>query len=509
MGRILLIAPHILKDWDYKKYYDMAAPPMGLLSIGTVLKENGFDVDIVDASLSQDYREMIKAALQKRPLFAGISSMTSQVPSAIEIGKYVRQISPDLPMVWGGIHPTLFPEQTCKDSLVDVVVLGEGEYPCLELAQAVQQGDSFRRIRGIGCKENGNIKFTEPRELNDINKLPFPNFEILDVQEYLRRDYGGTGMFLGKRQKTFMLHTGTGCPYRCTFCINSSFYKASRKHRQKTAERILDEIEYIVSKYEVEHVVFRDDNFFINRKRLLEFLDGLERRDFRITWYGTVRADFFKDGSVSDEILKKMAQSGCVRVSIGVESGSEKILKLLKKEITLEHVEQAAYLCRKHGIVVAYSFMMGIPGEEKEDTIKTLRFIHKLIKYNPKDYILGPQIFRPYPGSSLYEECVKRGFVPPQTLRGWGILDDGGTEGYVGLGALPWLEEPKFWQYVNFACQRGVLRPYSEINKGMWWFKFLFGLRLRLRFWRLPFEIGVARFLSWFKRKISKETDSR
>ena len=130
MERILLIAPHIIKNWDYRKYYDMAAPPMGLLSIGTVLEKNGFKVDIINASLSPDYLKKIEAALRKKPLLAGISAMTSQVASGREIARFVRGLTPEIPIVWGGIHPTLRPHECLKHA--DIVCVGEAVESIIE-----------------------------------------------------------------------------------------------------------------------------------------------------------------------------------------------------------------------------------------------------------------------------------------------------------------------------------------------------------------------------------------
>ncbi|OGW18229.1 MAG: hypothetical protein A3G93_15150 [Nitrospinae bacterium RIFCSPLOWO2_12_FULL_45_22] len=501
-NKILLIAPKLFKGWDYQRNFHEISPPLGLLSIGTVLHEEGFEVKIIDASISEDYLKDIENYLLKKPLYAGISAMTSQVSSGIDIAEYIRKMSPNTLLVWGGIHATLFPQQTCSDPLADLVVIGEGEYSCLELTKSLRQSHQIPSLPGLGYKKDGKFLLNLQNELADINKFPFPYFDLLPMDSYLTRDFGGTRFFFGEQQKSIILHTGVGCPYDCTFCINNSLAQSLKRYRGKTADRILDEIDMVINKYQVRHIVFRDDNFLLDKKRFIRFLDGLEERRYKITWYCTARADFFHEGYLSETLVQRMANLGCARISIGVESGSEKIINLLKKGINLNQVRHAATLCKRYGIIIAYSFMMGLPGEEPEDTLKTLNFIGKLVRFNPKDFILGPQIFRPYPGSALYQECINKGFTPPDSLREWANNDLEDTSGYLGLNRFPWLKKPKFYFYINFAFKKGILRSYRELPLRSWWLKAIFESRKKLNLWSFLFEVKIAGVLSQIKERM-------
>lgn len=504
MKKVVLIAPQRERDWEYNhKTYDLAYPPMGLLSIGTELVEAGYDTEIIDSSLYPDYLERIEAALAENPLFVGMSCMTIHVPQVIQTAKFIREKNPNTLIVLGGIHPTLFPEQCVENKYVDVIIAGEGEYPSIALAEAVSNGRDFENLAGIGYEANGKLKLNHSTVNFDIDKSSLPNFELLDMEEYLKRDFASTKTMYVKKMRSFSLLTGIGCPYKCTFCINTFLYPGRGTYRWKKSERILQEIELITSKYDAEYLIFRDEIFLLNKKRLEELLDGLEERKSPIEWYCTGRADFFKDENKARELLTRMLDNGCKRLGLGVESGSDKMLTLLKKELTVKDILNVTEVSKNIGVQINFSFMMGMPEEETEDLLSTIELIRKLVKLDPKCTINGPQVFRPYPGSELYDLCLQYGFRVPKKLEDWEVVDFKGT-GFLSINDLPWIKNPKLVELINFHFQTVMLQEFKNINFQIKWIKVFSIVRLKLRFWKFPIEKHIYNILIFCKVHIKK-----
>lgn len=336
---ILISPPMVTTDWTPRDI-GTASPglPIGLLSIGSILIENGYYVKILDGflgkiDLAAELDQALKQTEEKRILFVGISAMTTQLPSAVKIANIIRENYPDLPIVWGGVHPTLFPEETCADPLVDVVVIGEGEYACLELAKAFSGSMPLSDVKGIVYKDsNGKTVFTGSRPPINLNDLPFPRYELVNIDDYLFRSMiSEENPGKGRTRKLLYLHTGMGCPYRCTFCINTTVYRDGKYYqkslyRGKSAARILDEIQILIDRYGVEHVSFVDECFLVDRKRLFQLLEGIEERGLKFTWSTGGRAHYINDTYLSTDVLKRMRALGCVVLGFGAESGSQRIL---------------------------------------------------------------------------------------------------------------------------------------------------------------------------------------
>ncbi len=414
-NRILLINPKPGIDWVYQKDNPIVGPPLGLLLVGSSLKSLGYDVKIIDGAVEKNYDALIKEELANRPLFVGLSVMTPQVHSAIFISDFIKNRDKTIPIAWGGIHPTLYPEQTLQDDSVDIIIRGPGEYSVVEIAKFLNNHSHYSLVKGIGFKENGKLYFTEEREfIADMDLLPFLDYDLLDVEKYINRKFAEWSR---RQVRTLMVYSGRGCPYRCRFCVNSVLHNS--RYIFKSAEKLLNEIECLIKKYQITHIDFRDENFFANKKRILELVGGIKKRNLKFTWEANSRANYFNDSYINDDILKKIEESGCVRIGIGAESGVDRVLEMIEKGIAVEDIVHSAEMSKKVKITFGYSFMMAIPGETKEEMLTTARFILRLKKINKRNYFIGPQIFRPYPGSRLYYECLEYGSTQPNNLRDW------------------------------------------------------------------------------------------
>ena len=222
------------------------------------------------------------------------------------------------------------------------------------------------------------------------------------------------------------------------------------------------------------------------------------KQKFNLTWETTVRADYINSKLIDDEFLANLKKSGCCLLSFGAESGSEKILEKIQKDITVDQILNSAKQCLRHDIIPQYSFMVGLPTETKEDMKQTIKLIDKLIKLSPKVQILGPQAFRPYPGSVLYQECLKAGWLPPKSLEEWAKVMQHELN-YLSPQNFPWLKDPDFVEsleaYTRFGAHT-IKSALSSTVKSSKLLKLLFILvcqiRWKLRFFKWPLEFKIA-----------------
>jgi anaerobic magnesium-protoporphyrin IX monomethyl ester cyclase len=419
-------------------------PPVSIMSIAGVLKEAGIPVEIVDFHVLWNEREQqaLEHILNSDDfLMVGISTMTVEVRCALRLLHLIKGKMPHVYTILGGIHPCLYPEDTCKHPLVDFVCLGEGEYTTLELVNHLEgRGpSSLDEIPGLVWKRDGQVVINEARPWNDLDKLPFLPYDLVDMDEYIHRTINP--LEPDKVRRFFHVHAGQGCVFRCAFCVNTLEGLKNRGHRAKSAERLLDEIEYFMNEYGAEHIWFVDELFFLNRKRLRRFLDGIRERGLKFTWFANVRADFFKETFLNEAMLAQLEEKGLTWVSIGAESGSNRMLKLIRKDITVEQTLHAASALAKTRIVCGYSLMIGLPTETMEEIRATYRLTREIREINPNSYFYGPLPFRPYPGSPLHRICVEQGLPEYKTLDEWAANDSVAT-GFCSVEDCKWVQDP-------------------------------------------------------------------
>lgn len=476
MSKVLLINP----PFNIAKANYDSSVSVGLLSIATYLDSEGLPVKLIDGARQENYLELIKQEASDCYL-VGISVMTTQVPGALAISRLIRELNPTCQIVWGGAHPTFFPEQTAAYELVDVVSFSEGEETLLEIAN----NKNLAEIKGIIYKNNGQIIINPCRELTDPAKMPLFKWELV-APEVLHKLYLIPSL------------TSRGCPHRCTFCINAIL---KNRWRPRTVEQVLEDLRIIKSKeyFKGKKLRFWDENFFVDIGRAKAIIEGMIEQDLVIPWETTVRANYLKEGMIDDEFLEKLKQSGCYLLSFGAESGSPKILKKIQKDITAEEILQSARMCLKHDIIPQYSFMIGLPGETKKDMMMTLKLIDNLVKLGDKVQILGPQAFRPYPGSPLYEECVQAGWRAPSSLDEWSHLVVNELS-YLTVQNFPWVRHKDFVEsmeaYVRFGAHSiksamgSSVKAQKLLKLG---FVLLCQLRWKLKFFNWPIEFKLAK----------------
>lgn len=464
------------------------------IHLAAVLEKAGYDVKIIDTRPGhirgddESYLKILRKEIEDA-ICVGMSIMTASIQAAVKIGTYIKKIRPELPIVVGGAHPTLLARQTCEDPLIDFVIVGEGEYTLLELVDALSKSkNNFEDIDGLVYKNNNHVEINRPRKPLDINELPFPAWHLLDSKVLEKISYMPVYP-KSKRIRILRIHSSRGCPYRCSFCINS--VTANSKWRAKTAERILDEMEFLINEYKVDAIEFREENFFVSKKRVEQVAEGIRKRKLEVKWGGNIRADYFRDNYINKQFGKELKNVGWDFAFLGAEWGSDRGLNFLKKDICVDDLLNSAKVCNAIGVIPAYSFMIGIPTQTEEDMKDNIRIMKKINKICPSARLFKNQIFRPYPGGELYNMVKEQyGYKEPETFRGW-ITPSLNPTQFAPVSILPWIKNPSFVEFLHendweiiFSFKNTL--KYAGIDHAL--FSILPKLRYHLNFYKYPYE---------------------
>ena len=374
--KILLIYPYFIEDRIQAE--DINAMPIGVYYVAAVLKENHYDVEILNWHNIHKTPEKIEdVLLEKRPDVIGFSILHANRWGGIQIARIAKNLDPNVKIVFGGIGATsLWEHFLTHFPEIDFVITGEGEYAFLDLIKWIEKGgnDGLNNVKGIAFRKNGKIVKIEDTELiPHLDRLPIP----------------------AKYFEYQLLSSSRGCPWRCTFCGSPKFW--SKKIRFRSPENFVKELEMLYKKG-ITFFYFSDDTFTIDKDRVIEICKRILEKKIEISWYAISRVDY-----VDDEILYWMRRAGCTQISYGIESGSEKIRKLLNKKINTAQIKKAFALTRKYGILPRAYFIYGSPGETWETIQETLDLILEIKPLSVIFYILDL-----FPGTELYSNFKRK-----------------------------------------------------------------------------------------------------
>lgn len=395
---VLLINPPVLnlipsmlpKSIDESRGYN---PPLGLLYLAAYLhKHSDHQVKILDCQVEELNHKQIREVIQKdAPDVVGLTTMTFTLIDVLKIVQLVKEIDPQIKVVLGGPHVDIYPLETITQPGVDYLVLGEGEKPFKNLLDKINHPKQLYQVKGIVFKDGKKVINTGRAEFNrDLDSLPFPARSLTPYQKY--------SSVLSKVQPVTTMFTSRGCPYKCLFCDRPQLGKI---FRARSSKNVVDEMEEC-QKMGIKEILIYDDTFTVNRKRVLDICQEIKERKLEIDWDVRTRPD-----TVDEELLIDMKKAGCKRIHYGVEAGTQKILNVLRKGITLEKVEETFRLTKKIGFEVLAYFMIGSPTETKEDILQTIKFAKKL---NPD--FTHITITTPFPATDLYRLGLKQEILP-------------------------------------------------------------------------------------------------
>lgn len=388
-------------------------PQLGTLHLAAMLLQAGASVEILDLSVDESGLDKLRDMLGPDVLFVGISTVIGpMLRSGIEACQIVRDFSPTIPLIWGGVHPTIEPETTLCHDMVDAIALGEGEESVVEIYQALKTGKDLYTIHGMGFMKNGEPFYTPRRsEYFDISTLPPLPYHLIDLNLF-GRQVDQADFFGLKGEQLMSIESTRGCAYRCTYCVNSA---KKDKFRRMSKDKVISSIEDIVA-LGVRSITFNDDNFFVHKDWAQSVLEEIVARDWGLEIFIAVRSDFLAE--VEDEFLALMKKAGIVMLGLGVESGSDRFLKHICKKEKIASTFKASQRLNKFGINAWYHFIYGFPGETKEDLIATYKAMYYISKTNPHARVNLNQLI-PNPGTPSFFECLDGGWLAPTTLEKW------------------------------------------------------------------------------------------
>lgn len=379
--KVLLIAP------DLKVCTEAPPLPIGLLSIGTYLTDNGYSVRLINRSIEKvDIDKLVK---EYKPDIVGISVISVQtLKDSVKLSKKLHDMG--LKIVWGGPLASSIPAVILEEAYVDFVVIGEGEQTWLELMENMPD-NKFDEIDGLAFKSENGIVINKDREPLSGEMLPVINYNFTDISKYLVPHFDC--------EKMLWVSAGKGCPGNCAFCYNKAFNKC--KYRKRPMENVLEEIRTLSVDYGLDGVSFSDELFFANREEMHKTCDKIRESGIDFVWGCFLRIDNW-----TREDFDYMYNSGCRWILFGVESGSAKILKRIHKGIDLDKIEPVIKNCYEAGIPPWASFIIGFPGETVEDVKETVKLGQQLAKYRCR---IGFNYYTPVMGSDLYNDLIADG----------------------------------------------------------------------------------------------------
>lgn len=482
--RVVLVYPRYVTGWQVQT---RLAIPLSLLCVGTPVSLAGYTVKLIDQRVEPDWRSLLIEELAKDPICVGVSSMTGpQLHFALEVSRTVKKHG-RTPVVWGGVHPSLLPEQTLQEENIDIVVQGEGEETFLELVRALEGGKPLSTVRGIWYKENGLVRHAGTRPFVDLNRLPPLSYDLLDMGKYRR-------VMFGVPHQNFF--TSRGCPCQCTFCYNTAFN--GKRWRAMEPGLVVERIKEFTARHGVRGLIINESNFFVDVNRARAILRGIIEAKLDIV-ISKVNIDMNTLFRIEPQDLTLLHKAGCRRLPIAIESGSERIRAMLKKPVDVERVRETNRFLRETPIVPNFLFMIGFPTETKQDLAESVSLAFSLAEENPRAGIYF-NIYTPYPGTELFETTVQHGLRVPQRTEEWiafnyrNLVQDG-----------PWLSEEmrrivKMLDFCSFFIgERPLLRPTEETRLVATLLGRLYApvarKRARTLWSRFPLEIQLARAL--------------
>jgi len=407
MNNVLLIYPKTGIDLGAT-----VAPPHALLTIAAPLKDE-YRVRILDQRVDSNFQTNLNEELKKNPICIGISTMTgTQISYALQIARMIRKYNDKSPLIWGGAHPSSVPEQTAENEFVDIVCVGEGDITFKELVKALERNESLEKIKGIVFKDGSEIRKTEERLLLDVEELLETPWELIDTEKYIHRDF----YMRGTHRSLDIGQTSRGCPFQCGFCSSATLRK--RKWRAMSVEKSLNRIIEPVKRFNLDSIWIRDDEFYINKNRAYRICEGIVKSELNIKWYTSgTRIDSFN--SSMDEQIKMLKRSGADTLKLGAESGSNRILDLMKKGIHKEDTIAANLKIKKYDIIPVFALMIGFPTETFEDIHQTIDLYNKLRKDNRKAQFEIIGTYLAFPATPLWNFALENGLRAPQKLQEW------------------------------------------------------------------------------------------
>lgn len=407
--------------------------PITLVTMAAVLGKEGFEVKLVDAIVENvDFSALAKIIEDFKPQLIIVNTATGSIESDLSVASFAKKINPDIKVAAFGIHVTALPDDCFKlEPKLDFIIRGEPEETALELAGVLKTNGKTEKVKGISWRKNTKIIHNPNRPLiKDLDSLPFPVWKYVDVKKYQMPFSGKPFLLVG---------LGRGCPYSCLFCADKTFY--GQKLRLPSPKKAVDEIERNIKKYGVNEFLFWTESFTLNRDFALAVCREIIKRKLKIRFVVNSRVDY-----IDRELLSQLKKAGCFMIGFGIESANNRILKAMRKRVTVSQIKKAVELAKKAGLEVTGHFMLGFPGETKETILRTINLACDL----PFDFA---QFYCcvPFPGADLYDLALKKNWL---ATKDWSFFEQN-----FSVLNLPGLSAEEIMELRRLAFRKFYLRP--------------------------------------------------
>jgi len=461
-----------------------ATAPLGLLAISTPLLRAGYQVTIIDSTISPDYKQRVLDEV-KDSLCLGISLITGpMIKETVEMARAIKKWNKNFPIILGGWHPSLLPGQTLEAEYVDVVVRGQGEESMLEIAERLRDGAPLGDVQGVGFRRDGKPYFTPERPLKPLEEMPPKAYHLADFDAYER--------ICGRRWA--MYTSSLACPFNCAYCTNAGVY--GRKWNALSVEQVVEETIDLTERYRLELLWMADDNFLVDIDRALRIAEGLIRRQAGFKW--SIQATTNLTARLSVEELSLLRRSGLHQICQGIETASPKVMKLMNKGFQdLGDIYQSIERCVKANVIPSFNIIFGFPGEGAKERRETIDFMMDVCRRFPGAEF-WTNIFTPYPGSPVFYRAKEIGIEVPKTLEGW-------MDYFPRYTILPWLRGKEHQRvqamrdYLRVAFDRAPIAA----DRRDWFSRTITQLTRYPARWRLDHDSYAFPFELWINRKVN------
>ncbi len=412
--KVLLVNPANTMPHDSVR---RLATPLGLMYIAAGLRDAGISVSILDSTLDGYYNtrsegdmityglddgEFIKKVIDAAPDMVGVTSMFSAHQSnVLRHCRLIKENLPNIPIVLGGIHPSLFPEECLESSDVDFVIIGEGEFRLARLVKALNGGAVDPGFDGVAWKDSSAVpRVREMTErIIDMDSISMPARDLIDMEKYI--SIGVPYAPFPRKERVEQIMTSRGCPFNCIFCSTVKFW--GRKFRIRSVDNIMKEVEHLVSAYGIEELQFTDDNMTVNYDRTVELMKRL--KEYKLSWctpHGLMAI------TLDTKLIRLMSEAGAYQLTFAIESGSKRVLdEIIHKPVPEKHViADIIKACKDNGIQTHGLFVVGFPGEKREEIMETLNYPAE-VGFDGVSFFIA----NPIPGSELHKVCLEKGYI--------------------------------------------------------------------------------------------------
>ncbi len=398
--KILLISPPYPKDKVFRKsmkHLGAVLPPLGVAYIAAMLEKDGHEIKIIDGPawatiLDYGFDDLEKDIKAFSPDVIGVSASTSQIEHAKKVISIAKSVNKDCLVILGGTLISADPNALLQFELVKYGVYGEADLTFSEILKAYENKQPLEGMEGVIWRENGSVKFLKPKTIINLDQIPMPARHLLKMEIYRPSPANY------RRLPATTIMTSRGCPYQCIFCSRPTEGTAFRAH---SAERVVEEVEQLVTKYGIKDIQIFDDTFSLISSRVEKICKLIIEKKLDIWWNCMTRVD-----KINPELLRLMKQAGCYEIGFGIESGSDRILQFIKKATTTDLVKKGVQMTKEAGIDVRGFFMIGFPTETKEEIMQTINFAKEL-DVDVAQFMVST----PFPGTEMWEIAKQNGTI--------------------------------------------------------------------------------------------------